>query len=107
METKRIILVSILFGLLFWVVDAVLGCYFFSTGTFLDLLLFDVPAHELYIRSVVLVCFLLFGALISGVVSNRGQVERALRESERRFRSIVEQSGDGIVLTDEDRKSVV
>lgn len=44
----------------------------------------------------------LFVAMLSVDISDRLKTEAALRESEARFRSIVEQSDDGIVLIDHD-----
>lgn len=55
MKTEiRIIAFSIFFGLLIWIIDAVLDYFIFYEGTFLDMLIFDVPNHEMYIRFVVL-----------------------------------------------------
>lgn len=60
------ILASFIFGLLLWLVDSVLDYYFFYDNDFLDLVLLDIPSHEVYIRSLIILSFLIFG-LINGL----------------------------------------
>jgi PAS domain S-box-containing protein len=50
----------IMVGVLVWIVDSILDYYFFYEGfAFWDLFLLDIPIHELYIRSFIII--LLFG----------------------------------------------
>ena len=74
--------VSIAFGLLVGVVDAVLDFYFFYEGTFWELLIYDVPKHEVYIRSVILASFIIFGIIAATIMAQRKKAEEKLRESE-------------------------
>ena len=109
MKTEhKIMAVSVMFGLFFWIIDAALDYFIFYEGTLLSLLLTDVPAHEVYTRLVVMASFLAFGVLMSGVVGRRKRVEaqrdamrEALQSSEERFRSLVEQANVGIIVTRE------
>ncbi|MCP4674812.1 MAG: PAS domain-containing protein, partial [Deltaproteobacteria bacterium] len=97
MKTEhKIMAVSVTFGLFFWIIDAALDYFLFYEGTLLSLLLTDVPAHEVYIRLVVMACFLAFGVLMSGVVGRRKRVEEMLRESEERLAMAVEASRAGV-----------
>ncbi len=66
------------FGLGTWVIDALLDYYVFYEGSFLDLLILDVPSHEIYIRTLILLSFIGFGVVISYVVKSRSLAENEL-----------------------------
>ena len=55
-----ILLIAFLCGAAVWIVDAWLDYEVFYTGSLVDLLIFKVPPHELYIRTVILAIFLVF-----------------------------------------------
>jgi len=76
----KIIATSICFGLIVWVLDAVLDSLIFYERTFLELLIFNIPRHELYMRAVMLVCFLFFGIIISIVIGKRKKAEEELEK---------------------------
>ena len=72
MSTKiKIMLIAVAAGLLFWLIDAVLDYSFFYSNTFIELLLTNVPAHELYVRIAVLILFLSFGSVIGVFLKER------------------------------------
>jgi len=53
---------STFIGIVLWLVDTCLdSLYFYSDLPFFDLLILNVPPHELYIRSIIVISFLLFG----------------------------------------------
>ena len=60
----QIIILSIFFGVLVWFSDTVFDYLFFYHGTFLDLLILDVPSHEVYFRTQVIIFFAFFSALL-------------------------------------------
>ncbi len=81
MKTEyKVIVLSAVLGLFFWVVDAVLDYFFFYEGTFLEILISDVPIHELYIRSVVLFLFIIFGIIISRLLAGYESAGKVLRQ---------------------------
>ncbi len=91
MKTEKIvILLSLVFGLFVWLIDAVLDFLFFYEGTFWGLLIFDIPKHEVYIRSVILGSFIIFGIIISGFIARLKEVEEALRRSNRALKVLSE-----------------
>jgi PAS domain S-box-containing protein len=49
--------------------------YFYPGMSVISLLITEVPSHEIYVRSVVLVGFIIFGILISMVVAKRERAE--------------------------------
>ena len=74
---KRILSVAVLLGFLGGLIDTILDYIFFYKGeSLLDLLIFDVPDHEIYIRSVILFSFIIFGLITGGVIS---RLEEALQ----------------------------
>ncbi len=101
MKTEyKVVAVSITFGLLLWIFDAALDALLFYDGTFWGLLIFDVPRHELYIRSLVLGCFVIFGLLISAVMAKRERAEEELRI----HADIINSASNAIATTDIDGK---
>ncbi|MCK4280365.1 MAG: hypothetical protein KAW94_07285, partial [Candidatus Thorarchaeota archaeon] len=80
MKTEHKVLVSaFLMGILVAVIDALLDFLFFYEGTFLELLIFNIPPHEFYTRSVVVICFTSFGFVVGRVLNQR---EQAVEHSE-------------------------
>jgi signal transduction histidine kinase len=70
-----IIAFSIALGLLVGFLDALVGYFFYHDQPFLALLFLDVPSHDVYVRSVILVSFTFFGLVASVIVRQRRQTE--------------------------------
>ena len=92
----KIIAVAGLLGLSAAVIDAFLDRIYFyrGQGTFLDLLVSNVPQHEFYIRSVIFVLFILFGVIVSRVVAKRMRVEEALQKAKEDLEARVKERTD-------------
>ncbi len=88
------------FGLLIWITHALLDYFVFykGYGTFLELLITRPPAHEIYVRLVILAYFVIFAGIISFQVAERKRAEAALRESERKYRSYIDHAPDGVFI---------
>jgi len=97
----KIILISIFLGLLIWIIDAVLDFLFFYKGTFLELLITNVPAHEIYIRMVIIVCFFVFGVLISKIFVKRKKVEAELKNALSEWEVAFNAAKDSTMLIDD------
>lgn len=82
---QRAILASMAFGMMLWILDAILRYYFFrqavADATFGGLLLTDIPYHVLYSRSVLVLFCLIFGMLVSVAVGRQRRAEEHLREA--------------------------
>ena len=76
----KIILASILLGILIWVVDAIAGAYFFRQGTILTLLVQEMPSNEVYLRSVSVAVVLTFGFIISRIAGRAQRSQELFRE---------------------------
>jgi len=95
----KVIIIAIFIGLSVWTIDAFIDSFIFSMGPFWSLLIAD-DLHELYFRSIFLISLILFGVIISRLLSSRRQVEDALIESEKRYRMLFESAGDAIFILD-------
>lgn len=76
-----IILSSIALGFLIWGMDALLDYLLFYEGTFIELLITNVPRHEVYIRVLILLFFTFFGFICSGVFVKQKKAEQQLTAS--------------------------
>ncbi len=97
-STDAIIAASAAFGVAFWIVDGVLDyvTFYEGKGSLADLVLFDIPPHELYIRIAFLLLCLSGGLLFSRLV-------RVRRQGGERFRAITENASDIAVVIGWDR----
>ena len=101
MKTENIIiLASIILGLILAIADSILDFFLFHENLFLDLLLFDVPIFELYRRTFILAVFVMFGIVVSRIMTKREKAEIALHESERNYRDLFENANDAIFILD-------
>ncbi len=92
MKTKyKVVALSIVFGLFVWVIDAVLDYFIFYQGPFWELLITGIPKHEIYIRSVILASFIVFGILMSAAIGRRKRTEEALRASNQQLQASEQQ----------------
>ncbi len=95
----KIITVSVLFGILFGISDALIDYLFFFEGTFWEILITEITIHELYARLIVLVFFLLFGLIFLNVIKKRKLIENNLRKSEERFKTLFDGVPVGLYRT--------
>ncbi|MHC4402430.1 MAG: sensor histidine kinase [Planctomycetota bacterium] len=93
-----VLVLSVTLGLLVGLADALLDYWFFYEGTLWNLIIADVPAHEIYVRSVILAAFTAFGLVVSRVLAKQKLAEKAMRESEEQFRLLAEASLMGVFI---------
>ena len=101
----KIFLLSLAAGLFVWLADATVGCLIVHEGTFLNLLILDVPAHGLYLRFIVLAGFIVFGLIAAGLFANRRPADKMPPQPEYWLRAILEYSRDGINICKVDYKA--
>jgi PAS domain S-box-containing protein len=84
---SKIIAASILCGLFIWFAGAALDCFVFFAGhgTFLDFLLLNVVGHEVYMRSLILLIFTVFGFAAAKVLGRSRVAEEVARKAEKRL----------------------
>lgn len=98
-KQTRIIVISGVFGMIAWVVDAIFDYLVFYAQPFWDLLIFHVPFHEVYVRSAILACFLVFGAIASRLVAAQERTERELQHAHDHLKEMVEQRTESLRKT--------
>ncbi len=95
----NVIGLSVLFGVLVWVIDSVLDYVIYYKGTnFFKLLVFEVPEHEIYIRSTIFACFIIFGIISSKILGKKKLAENELSESEQKYKELFNNMGNGVAV---------
>ncbi|MBE9573120.1 MAG: PAS domain S-box protein, partial [Proteobacteria bacterium] len=75
-ETGYIISVSLLIGVLFWVIDSVIGSVIFYPGSsFIDMLALNIPPAVFYVRTFFILACLAGGLMFSNLLHKRYETE--------------------------------
>jgi PAS domain-containing protein len=77
-EDKKIILLSVVGGVMVWVLDAAIDSWLFSQSNFIGSLLSDLSAHEIYFRTFMIVALIIFALVIGQTTKNapdRGKIQ--------------------------------
>ncbi|MBI5057928.1 MAG: PAS domain-containing protein [Nitrospirae bacterium] len=100
---RKIVLSSIIAGISLWVIDALVDSYFFaSNSSFLDSLIFEVSPHELYFRTFFIAGFVLFGIVISRIVSRQKILKELLIQAKNDWEETFDSITDIITIHDKD-----
>ena len=75
----KIISASIIIGVFIWIIDAILDFLFLHEGAFLEVLIYDIHTHHLYIRLIGMGSFLIFGIIIAKIMALRKKAEDDLK----------------------------
>jgi len=97
--TRRIILIGIAFGALFWLLQSGIDTFVFHEGSLLENI-FTLEAHNIWMRSLVLYILIMFGLYAQRIISERRRAENALRETQERLRAFLDSAPDSFVLFD-------
>ena len=104
-ELKFVALAGV-FGFGMWILDGVIDYIYFHDMPFWELLIFKIPPHELYMRSVMMLNFVIFGLVVSKIYIKRKKSEQALKESEELLRAIGNAITDIMFVIDEDGRYI-
>ena len=84
----KVFLVSILLGILLGFVDTLFDYFvFYQDRPLLELMVTDVPRHEIYVRFLLLVCFIVFGFICAKIISQQKKVEEELLKTAKELKS--------------------
>lgn len=91
-DEHKVIFWGFLGGVFLWLTDALLDKVLkFPDASFLTILIYDAPKHELAMRPIMLLSFTIFGVLIS-------QQLKKLKKSEGRYKYLFDHVNDGILI---------
>lgn len=99
-SSHKIIILALLLGLFVWFADSLLDYLWFYPGTFLGLLITAVPPHELYVRLLIIACFVAFGIIAGRMVERQQQTKAELAASRQRLATTLSSIGDAVIVTD-------
>lgn len=89
-KTGYLISASLLLGVLFWVIDSVIGSVvFYVESSFLDLLALNIPPYVLNVRLFLILTCMIGGLVTSKLLRRQRESEEALRESEKELSQIL------------------
>ena len=97
---NNVIFISICFGLIVWIGDATMDYFLFYERSFWSLLISGIPRHEIYIRSFMLLCFSIFGILMSRILYKHNFAKKDLEEARDNLENVINSSLDYIVISD-------
>ncbi|MGM0613875.1 MAG: PAS domain-containing hybrid sensor histidine kinase/response regulator, partial [Bacteroidota bacterium] len=89
----KVYTLAIAFIALVWIIDALIDFFFFYEKTLWDVLILDVPEHELYIRLLITACFIIFAEISY-------QLLKKQQELKEHFHITLKSIGDAVISTD-------
>jgi len=90
-NTGYVISAFLLIGALFWLADSILGSLVFVTGkTFFELFALNIPSYNIFVRTAVILLCLAGGLFAAKLLQKQRESDIALRESEIKYRTLVE-----------------
>ena len=93
----KLILIAIFLGVFFWVFESAVMVFVLHTGTFHEQI-FAPTRHEVWQRLLAFVFMLGFAFYADATMLRQTQAATALRESEEKYRRLVELSPDAILV---------
>ena len=91
-DQYKVIILAFIAGATFWLIDTIIGFFAFYEMPFLDLLIFNIPSHEIYVRIIETALFVLFSLLIARYITRSKEIEN-------RYRQLFTNINDAIFVT--------
>jgi PAS domain S-box-containing protein len=95
----QMVLISIFLAILYWGLESLLSVFSPDEVSFYREL-FGPNVSEVWMRLIVLCLFLIFGSHVQYTINKRKQIEQALKESEEKYRTILESIEEGYYEVD-------
>jgi PAS domain S-box-containing protein len=102
MKTRhKVIGLTVLLCVLAWVIDGLLDFWiFYADRPFIDMLVLDVPGHEVYVRIVWMALVLAAGSVLAVHLSRLEKASEALRVSQEWYSTTLGSIGDAVIASD-------
>ena len=97
----QMVLISIFLAILYWGLESFLNVFSPAEVSFYREL-FGPNVSEMWMRIIVLCLFLIFGSHVQYTINKRKKIELALKESEKKYRTILESIEEGYYEVDFD-----
>jgi PAS domain S-box-containing protein len=97
----QMVLISIFLAILYWGLESFLNVFSPEDVSFYREL-FGPNVSEVWMRLIVLCLFLIFGSHVQFTINKRKEIEQALKESEEKYRTILESIEEGYYEVDFD-----
>jgi PAS domain S-box-containing protein len=97
----QMVLISIFLAILYWGLESFLNVFSPEDISFYREL-FGPNVNEVWMRLIVLCLFLIFGSHVQFTINKRKEIEQALKESEEKYRTILESIEEGYYEVDFD-----
>ena len=97
----QMVLVSIFLAILYWGLESFLSVFSPAEVSFYREL-FGPNVSDMWMRLIVLCLFLIFFSHVQFTINKRKEIEKALKESEEKYRTILESIGEGYYEVDFD-----
>jgi PAS domain S-box-containing protein len=98
---EKMILLGFGLAVMFWIIQSFMAAFAFHKGSFLSQIL-SVEPSKLWMYSLVLCILVIFGGYAQVIIRQRKRVEAALRDSETKYSTLVEQAKDGVVIVQDE-----
>ncbi|MCF8217986.1 MAG: PAS domain S-box protein [Bacteroidales bacterium] len=89
----KVYTLAIAFSASVWIIDAFLDFFFFYEKTLWDVLILDIPEHELYIRLMITAFFIIFAEISYHILKKQ-------QELKEHFHITLKSIGDAVISTD-------
>jgi len=89
------------FGLLYWVLESIRDVFVFGKGSIIHRVFYPDPM-SFWMRLLVVLILFLYSIYTQSLINKRKRVEDALRANEKRFRNMIENNADGVIVLDRD-----
>lgn len=99
---RNLLPIGLLFTALLWVVEALIDTYLFHEDPLSDSLFPYADLHEFIDRAVIAVGLMVFFVYLQRVINLHAQADERLRQSEERFRALVQHASDVITVLEAD-----
>lgn len=103
MTAERFVIgLAIVLGLFIGVIDTILDSYVFYDAPLRELLFTRAPRHEIFVRTLILASYAVFGLVVSRMITQRKRAEK----ERSRLASVLEVTSDVVGMSDPDGRPI-